>query len=300
MDTYDILIIDDEIDNIQTIISCFERQNAPYNFVMANNGAMALDLIAKTIPDSIIVDWNMPEMSGIEVIKHIKTDEHLKHIPIIMLTGTMTTMEHLKEALSAGAIDFVKKPFDETELYARVHAALEFAVVIHEKQRKEQELINSEKKLLELKAKQLIKDMEQQKKELLNNAMQIHQAAKLQQTNLELLNQLHAHIKREGIPIMNELINNYRIYQKQNNWQLMESQFDEAFKDFDQKLVKQFPELTPNERRLCAFLHLNMTSKDIATITFQKESSINQARYRLRKKLKMNNDDNLISFLSRL
>jgi DNA-binding CsgD family transcriptional regulator len=62
-------------------------------------------------------------------------------------------------------------------------------------------------------------------------------------------------------------------------------------------LLDQFPALTPNERKLCALLRSGLSSKDIAILTFQNPQSVDVARYRLRKKLNMANEENLSDFL---
>jgi len=80
-----------------------------------------------------------------------------------------------------------------------------------------------------------------------------------------------------------------------------EFRFKQVHNDFFDKLLKQYPDLTPNELRLCAFLKLNMSSKQISEITRQRISTIETARYRLRKKLGINNSQtNLVVFLSQL
>jgi DNA-binding CsgD family transcriptional regulator len=62
-----------------------------------------------------------------------------------------------------------------------------------------------------------------------------------------------------------------------------------------------YPDLTPNEKKICAFLRLNMSTKDIAAITHQSVHSLNVARTRLRKKLGIDGtDENLVNFLNRL
>ncbi len=80
-----------------------------------------------------------------------------------------------------------------------------------------------------------------------------------------------------------------------------EFRFKQVHNDFFDKLLKRYPELTPNELRLCAFLKLNMSSKQISEITRQRISTIETARYRLRKKLGITNlQTNLITLLSQL
>ncbi len=83
-------------------------------------------------------------------------------------------------------------------------------------------------------------------------------------------------------------------------WKDFELRFKEVHNDFYDKLTKNYPNLTPSEYRLCAFLRLNMTSKEIAGFTFQSPESLKIARYRLRKKLGLGREENLVSFLMKL
>jgi len=80
-----------------------------------------------------------------------------------------------------------------------------------------------------------------------------------------------------------------------------ELRFKEVHNDFYDKLRQKFPALTPSEQRLCAFLRLNMTTKEIAELTGQQPGSLETARYRLRKKLGISNSQtNLVIFLSQI
>jgi len=84
-------------------------------------------------------------------------------------------------------------------------------------------------------------------------------------------------------------------------WQEFEFRFQQVHEVFYKILNERFPDLTPSERRLCAFLKLNMTTKEISSITHQNAKSIDVARTRLRKKLNLTGTDhNLVSFLSQL
>jgi DNA-binding CsgD family transcriptional regulator len=77
--------------------------------------------------------------------------------------------------------------------------------------------------------------------------------------------------------------------------------FQEVHKDFYESLLLKFPELTPNELKLCAFLRLNMSTKEISELTGQRILTIDHARYRLRKKLGISNSEvNLIAFLHQI
>ena len=87
---------------------------------------------------------------------------------------------------------------------------------------------------------------------------------------------------------------------KKDFWQEFEIRFQEVHSTFYTKLQDQFPNLSPNELKLCAFLRLNMTTKDIASITYQSDTSIRMARFRMRKKLGLNQEENLVSFLTQI
>lgn len=88
---------------------------------------------------------------------------------------------------------------------------------------------------------------------------------------------------------------------EEEQWDEFEVRFKQVHSEFYDKLIQQYPNLSPQEQRLCAFLRLNMTSKEISEITGQRISTIEMARTRLRKKLGITNTQtNLISFLARL
>lgn len=87
--------------------------------------------------------------------------------------------------------------------------------------------------------------------------------------------------------------------QEDEIWKEFSHRFKEVHGEFYDTLLQKFPTLTPNELKICAFLRLNMSSKDIAELTGQRVSTLETARYRLRQKLGIANSDvNLITFLS--
>lgn len=84
-------------------------------------------------------------------------------------------------------------------------------------------------------------------------------------------------------------------------WQEFSVQFKETNSQFYDKLLKLYPDLTSRELQLCAYLRLNMTTKEIAELTGQRTDSLGQARYRLRKKFGLNNiESNLVTFLAQI
>ena len=83
-------------------------------------------------------------------------------------------------------------------------------------------------------------------------------------------------------------------------WEEFERRFQQVHEDFYEKLMMKYPDLTPNEIKICAFLKLNMTIKDISAITFQSVKSIQVARNRMRKKMGITRDENLILLIQQL
>lgn len=127
MEQRTVLVVDDELINLDNLTSALMKFDKNFKVFRANSAEMALEILAEKIPDVILTDWDMPGMDGIALIKEIKTKSSLIDVPIIMCTGIMTTSQHLKTALEAGAIDFIKKPIDEVELEARLQSVLKLS-----------------------------------------------------------------------------------------------------------------------------------------------------------------------------
>lgn len=84
-------------------------------------------------------------------------------------------------------------------------------------------------------------------------------------------------------------------------WKEFALRFNQTNSDFYEKLLKNYPDLSQNELKLCAYLRLNMTSKDVSELTGQRTETLESARYRLRKKLGISgSDNNLVTFLSQI
>jgi len=97
-----------------------------YDVTTAYGGTDGLEKAYSTLPDLILLDVMMPDMSGFDVCKTLINDEKTKHIPIILVTAKAGA-DDMKEGLEAGAFDYIKKPFNRTELMARVKSALKLS-----------------------------------------------------------------------------------------------------------------------------------------------------------------------------
>jgi len=118
-----ILIVDDTVTNIQVLVPIL-MGTGKYEINIANNGRQALDLMKKVKPDLVLLDIMMPELNGYETCKIMKADKEYSDIPVIFLTAK-NEVEDLVEAFEVGGADYVKKPFNSTELMSRVKTQLD-------------------------------------------------------------------------------------------------------------------------------------------------------------------------------
>jgi len=118
-----ILVVDDETANLVVLVSMLEGHG--YIVRPAISGKLALDAARKKPPDAILLDIMMPDMNGFEVCTAIKANDALKNIPVIFLSALQDTKEKIK-AFEVGGVDYIAKPYQDTEVLARVktHLAL--------------------------------------------------------------------------------------------------------------------------------------------------------------------------------
>lgn len=165
----------------------------------------------------------------------------------------------------------------------------------------EKENIRLTTKNLELEKTNLEGELDTRNKELATNVMYQIQKNELINDIVQKL-QKHSTSDTKKYPSwVLEIVRDLEKTQDHTVWNEFEVRFQQVHNDFYKKLNEINPELSPNERRLCAFLRLNMTTKEISSITGQSYRSIEVARTRLRKKLNLTNSETgLIEFLSTL
>ncbi|MDP3443073.1 MAG: hypothetical protein Q8T08_09475, partial [Ignavibacteria bacterium] len=159
---------------------------------------------------------------------------------------------------------------------------------------------NLEQKMMVIEKQKLSKELEYKNKELTTNVMYLLKKNEFISTISDKLKNVYQGQKADNETVINNVILELDKSITQDTWTEFEVRFQEVHVEFYNNLSRQFPDLTPNELRLCAFLRLNMTSKEISTITYQSSESLKTARYRLRKKLGLDRDENLIAYLTQL
>ena len=124
-----ILVVDDVPTN--RILLRAKLSAAYYDVVDAEDGEQALEIVAKSAPDMILLDVMLPGIDGYEVCRRLKSDPKTAHIPVVMITA-LNSPEEKVHGLEAGADDFLAKPINDLALFARVKALIRMKIMIDE------------------------------------------------------------------------------------------------------------------------------------------------------------------------
>lgn len=116
-----VLVVEDEAPISEMV--AFNLGRAGFEPVVAPDGATARAAIADHFPDVILMDWMLPDVSGLELTRQLKREESTKEIPVIMLTARAGEDDRVA-GLDGGADDYISKPFSSRELLARINAVL--------------------------------------------------------------------------------------------------------------------------------------------------------------------------------
>ena len=116
-----VLVVEDE--GAQREVLKYNLEAEGFEVVLAENGDEAMLLVAEEQPDLIVLDWMLPNVSGIEVCRRVKADPQTRQIPIVMLTARSEEVDRVR-GLETGADDYVVKPYSVVELMARLRTQL--------------------------------------------------------------------------------------------------------------------------------------------------------------------------------
>ena len=116
-----VLLVEDE-KSIVTLIK-YNLEKEGFKVFCSETGEDALKIIKEKIPDLVILDWMLPDTSGIDVCRQIKIDKKLKNIPVLILTAKGEPDDKIK-GLEVGADDYVTKPFNNKELLLRIKSLI--------------------------------------------------------------------------------------------------------------------------------------------------------------------------------
>jgi DNA-binding CsgD family transcriptional regulator len=155
--------------------------------------------------------------------------------------------------------------------------------------------LENEQQIMKIKNEQLVQDVDKKNKELAVSNMNL-----IKKT--ELLNIIKADLKNSTDSTTNRSIKSVistinKNVKEENTWNIFKEAFDSADNNFLKKVKENHPTLTPNDLRLCAYLRLNLSSKEIAPLLNISVRSIEIKRYRLRKKMNLPHETGLVEYL---
>ena len=154
---------------------------------------------------------------------------------------------------------------------------------------------------IKLKQNQTVLELEQKNKEITTKTLYLQQKNQLIADIVDRLEKAKHLFKTSNQPIIDQIIRELTQSTKDNSWEEFELRFEQVHTGFFKKLNERFPNLSPTEKRLCAYLKLNMNSKEIAALTHTTVGNVEQARFRLRKKMGLHGTDtNLMTFIESL
>ncbi|HNW74951.1 MAG TPA: hypothetical protein PKN44_15080 [Bacteroidales bacterium] len=177
-----------------------------------------------------------------------------------------------------------------------------FEKKVNQQLKEQQGVIRDQEKIIqEEKESRLKLELEHKNRELASRAMIMTQE---NEGKIKLIKALRAvqeelsRVNNENASAVDEMIRNLKININHDSWEDFRLYFENVYSGFYQNLEKACPNLTPNEKKLCALLKLNLNTKEIAAITSREIRSIESSRIRLRKKLQLSADTHLVTFLS--
>lgn len=280
MEKNTLLIVDDDKQSLQTLNYYLEKSPETYQILSAINGEVAFKILENRIPELVITDWDMPKMNGLELIQKIRQHKPTKDLPVIVVTGVNISPEHLKQALDVGATDFLAKPVNRIELYARTQAALKMyrALCLVKEQR------------------QIIED--QKNRELSSQTIEITQKRHLLSSISEQVQDIAQGLKGKAKTKMRQLEKLIQSNLKQqNHWDTFKIHFENVHPHFFAQMSKKCAQLSQTDLRHCAYLKIGLSNKEIAQILNITTTSVITHHYRIKKKMKIDGDIKLADFI---
>jgi len=287
-----ILVVDDNQLNLDLILSIFKAY--PYKILYAPNGQVGVKIATIEEPDLILMDWAMPVLNGIDAVLKLKASDKTKDIPVIMTTGVMTEVGDLKEALHAGTIDYLRKPYEPLELIARVQTALRLGKAYEEIKQQKLEIEN----LLAKEKEYLQSELDYKERELTLRAVHDQDIKKVLKESLELTKSIKSVIPGDHLSTYNKLEKLLKQKSKGIDDNTFLLHFEKVHPSFYNALTEQFNGLTINDKKLSAYIKLGMSNKEIANLQHIELSTVKSQINRLKKKLKLGPEESLRNFFS--
>ncbi len=276
-------------DNVPVFISLI---NNDLEYKFANNGYARIFNRQKT------------EIQGRNVKEILSCDSYERALPNIVRTLEGNTVVYENSLVRE---DGEQRILQTTYIPYLQHHDIKGLIVcsddITERKKAEQALREIEAEKAQLQAMEIERinsELDSNQKSVTAATLKLLQNSERDAQTIERLTGIEENTNPAGKQMISSLISDYKRISYNSNWDEFEILFEKVHKSFYEKLNIQFPTLTANDRKICAFLKLNMSNKDIAQITFQSDEALKKARLRLRQKFDLSREINLVAFLQNI
>lgn len=313
-----ILIIEDTVQLRENVADALELEG--FEVLQAGNGEEGIRLALEQLPDLILCDIVMPEMDGYDVLQSLKTQDGQVPFPFIFITA-LAERHNFREGMELGADDYLIKPFTIQELLKAIHTRLNKYLSIEKRINSEIERIENE---LNVEINRLKEQVDQQKNviqkisdtnaqitgQLNEKQVQLMKEAfrtiEINNTLQFMAKQLSSEILKDGISddqklmlinLRNKIRNKSVLL---NNWTIFQIKFNQSYPRFASSLLAKYPSLTKVDLVFISAIFINLNTQQLAVIMNITPESIRKNKYRLKKKLGLNKDDDFKQFIYQL
>lgn len=291
---YKILIIEDEAGIREGVVEILSYED--YEVHEAENGKKGIEKAKSVNPDLILCDIMMPEMNGFEVLTELKLFEQFNQIPFIFLTA-LGDRANTREGMNLGADDYLTKPFTKDELLDAITSKLE----------KYGKIINSFSNKIEQIEGQLNQELENLKGEIkVKEEEMMTEALKVIDTNNmlstikkeidgHLTDTQLSHDERRHFSQLRNKIGQSSI--TSNNITLFQLKFNQNYPNFISALTKEHGKLSEYEILLASSISSGLNNHQVADLLCISPESARKSRYRLKKKLGLDKNQDLSTYI---
>jgi DNA-binding response OmpR family regulator/DNA-binding CsgD family transcriptional regulator len=313
-----ILIIEDTDQLREDISDALELEG--FEVINAGNGYAGIQMANEYLPDLILCDIMMPGLNGYNVLQLLKSNDGELRFPFIFITA-LAERENFRSGMELGADDYLIKPFTIAELFKAIDIRLSKHKSIEKRIRLQIEKIENE---LESRISDLKKQIQTQKTviedisatnieviEQLNEKQTqlMQEALRSIEINTDLQNmakQLSDELQKKGTSeeqrrVLIDL--KHKIQKKStllNSLTAFQLKFNQTYPNFTSHLFIQFPQLTQQDVTLISAIFINLNTNQIAVILGISPESVRKSKYRLKKKLGIDKDADLVQSIHEL
>ncbi len=263
-----------------------------FEVILATDGEEGVSLAVMHQPDLILCDIMMPGKDGYEVFQILNSHERLVAVPFIFITA-LSERTNYRQGMDLGADDYLVKPFTIEELLRSINSRLK-------KRRSIEKSFKVQLDEIETSLKKKLEDVNSLSSQAMDDDLRfIELNTKLQYLEKQITEEIKKNrINEKGklflINLRNKIKNSPVVI---DNWTIFQMKFNQAYPNLAAILVSRFSQLTQQDLIILSALYMNMNTYQLSVILGISPDSVRKSKYRLKKKLGLSIDQNLIHYI---